>query len=596
MNTNTIEHVYPLAPAQQGLLLRTVADTERAAQIDQSCGALTGPIDARALEKAWQWAVDRHPMLRTAFAWRDVNQPVQAVLPEARVPFQFYDWRGVAEKEQDARLSALLAADRDSGFILSEPPLMRLSLIRTGNEAYRLAWSRHRLLLDGWSVAILMHEIDVAYSALIRGRMPAAETPGTYGDYVGWLSNRDWTKAESFWRAALHGMQHPTPLGRIVPSATGEENGNIQTVTGRLPKATAEALTTFARERRLTLNTLVQGAWAILLSRYSGQQEVVFGTTVAGRPADLAGVDTTVGLFTNSLPLRVSLLSHGTGLGSWLAEVQAQHQELREYEYCSAGQVHSWCEVAGSASLYHSILVFQNYPVHLTRGKAASLDRSRIQAAIGTHTDYPLSIHVLTDAGLGFALVFDTARLVPDDVERMLMHLTAILEQFARKPDDRIDGLGNLIPEGEIPRFHAAPTSRLQKLESFVAPETDIERAIARIWRELLGISEIGLDDNFFAMRGHSLMAMRLISRLRDAFQVEVPLGRLYAAPTIAGLSQTIEEAILAQLEALSEEEARSMVQSADGGTPGSINQMTFSITTAGARYGMRAVRHQREP
>jgi acyl carrier protein len=562
MNQKAIESVYPLAPAQQGLLLRILAEPDPAAQVDQSCGTLAGPIDIRALEKAWQWAADRHPMLRTAFIWRNIDQPMQAVLPRAPVPFQYHDWRDLGEQEQHAHFMAFLEADRSQAFTLSEPPLMRFTLIRTQDDAHRLVWSRHRVLLDGWSVAVLKREIDVAYHAFAQGHAAPDGAPGTsYGDYVAWLGRQDWMAAEAFWRTTLHGIKNPTPLGRVIPAAAREANPDFRTVTGKVETSLAEALAIFARKRRFTLNTLVQGAWAILLSHYSGRLEVVFGTTVAGRPAALPGVGTTLGLFTNSLPLRVEV-SPETRLDAWLAALQARHLELREYEYCSAGQVHGWSEIAGAHSLYESVLVFQNYPASLPGIGGDASDAASAPGAIQPHSDYPLTIHI--DADLRLALVFDTARLDRADVERMLFHITSVLEQFVAKPDARIEAVANMIPATEIPSMRSPPTGIFRTPGTFVAPRTDIEGTMVRIWEELLGIPEIGIDDNFFAMRGHSLLAMRLISRIRDAFQVEVPLGRIYATPTISGLSQEIEGDILAQLEALSEEEARALVGNID--------------------------------
>ncbi len=568
MRSSAIEDVYELSPAQQGMLLRTLSESDPAAHVVQSCAALTGRIDPAFLEGAWQWAVDRHPMLRTAFVWQDLAEPMQAVMFRARIPFRIEDWRGLAPDERQRRSEAFIVMDRSNRFQLSQPPLMRLALIRTGEAEHRLIWSRHPVLLDGWSTARLLQEVQMAYGALSQGKTPMADAPGVYKEYIAWLHNQDWTAAESFWESALRGIESPTPLGRVSPATTRKLSAAHDKVSGHLEESPTTLLRTMTRDLRLTLNTLVQGAWAMLLSRYSERSEVLFGTTVAGRPAELPSVETTLGLFTNTLPMRVTV-PRKASLGSWLATLQAQHTELRRYEFCSAGQVHGWSNVAGGSPLYESCVVFQNYPGHGYRDDptARSGSRSDERASLRIRSDYPLTIHALTDPHLILTLVSDTNRLDEADLKRILEHLIALLEAIASKPHSCIGQLVEAIPKSETPCVRAATNCVRREGTSLIAPRNHLERALASIWSELLGVSDIGIEDNFFALRGHSLLAMRLISRIRDAFQVELPLSRLFASPTIAQLSSSIEEVILEQIEALSEEEARWQTREVESAT-----------------------------
>ena len=308
MASDHLEDIYPLSPLQQGILFHTLHDPTSPAYFEQSSCRFQGPVDVPVFECAWQRLVDRHAVLRTAFVWERVADPVQVVRRRVPLPLAREDWRGVAEVEQQSRLEEYLARDRKKGFKLSQAPLMRLALIRLAEQSYEFVWSYHHLLLDGWSAALLLDEFSEFYSVLIRGEEPHPEPTRPYRDFIAWLHRQDQAAAKAYWQRALGDFSSPTPLpadrAREVPgerAATGEERQVW------LSSGTTTALQRFAQQQSLTLNTLVQATWARLLSHHSGEQDVVFGVTVSGRPADIPGVETMVGLFINTLPMRVRI-------------------------------------------------------------------------------------------------------------------------------------------------------------------------------------------------------------------------------------------------------------------------------------------------
>src|SRR5262249_9591351 len=263
-------------------------------------------VDAQAFQQAWQKVVDRHPVLRTSFHWENLEKPLQVVHRHVQVPLDQIDCRGLTPAEQEERLQTYLQENRRRGFGLTQVPLLRLGLIRLAEESYQYVWSHHHLLWDGWSGPLILKEFLAFYEALRRGQNLNLKPPRPFRDYILWLQKQDLNQAEAFWRKTLEGFTAPTPL--VIDRLPGDRNGQPERAEEQHVQLSAELtadLQMLARKHQLTLNTLMQGAWSLLLGRYSGQESVVFGTSVSGRPAGLAGVESMVGLFINTLPVRV---------------------------------------------------------------------------------------------------------------------------------------------------------------------------------------------------------------------------------------------------------------------------------------------------
>src|SRR5262249_24063696 len=256
---------------------------------------------------------------------------------------------------------------------------------------YRFAWTHHHLLLDGWSGALVLREVFNTYETLRRGEQVRAEPRRPFRDYIAWLDRQDLSKTETFWRENLKGINAPTPL--VIDHASVETGGARQGLGEskvQLSEETTARLQSLAREHGLTLNTILVGAWAMLLNRYSHEETVVFGATVAGRPPSLPGVETMIGLFINTLPVRVQIREEAELL-AWLRVLQAEQVELREYEYSPLVGVQSWSEVGRGRPLFESLLVFENYPLDKDALKEnLSLDLEDVRSF--DRTNYPLTV------------------------------------------------------------------------------------------------------------------------------------------------------------------------------------------------------------
>jgi len=446
-----IEDVYPLSPTQQGMLFYSLYAPRSGVYVQQMSFVVHGNLNVLIFEQAWQRVIDRHPILRTAFIWEDLDEPLQVVRHKARLPLERHDWRGLSPTEQEERLESFLQADRSRGFELSKASLMRLILIQLAEDTCQFIWSLHHLLLDGWSLPLILKEILAFYEAFCRGQDLRLERPRPYRDYIAWLRQQDISKAEVFWRQTLKGFTAPTPLGlgRVSGSLPGQEARHKEQEL-RLSVAVTATLRSLVRQHNLTLNTLVQGVWALLLSHYSGEEDVVFGATISGRPAALAGVESMVGLFINTLPVRVRV-SPEAMLLSWLKELQSQMVELRQYEYSSLVQIQGWSEVPRGLPLFETIVVFANYPTDVSPWEQGEKDRGfEIGEVRGIEqTNYPLTVTAIPGSELLLQVNYNCHHFDATTVSRILGHFEVLLRNIVTQRDARLNDLEEILAQAE---------------------------------------------------------------------------------------------------------------------------------------------------
>ncbi|HEV7518259.1 MAG TPA: condensation domain-containing protein, partial [Thermoanaerobaculia bacterium] len=429
-----IEEVYPLSPLQEGLLFETLLAPGSGVYVEQLLCRLAGEIDEEALERACRWTLERHPILRTSFHGEGQGRLMQVVHGRVEAGLERLDWRELPAADGERRIAALLAADRERGFDPARAPLMRWTVVRAGADERWLLWTNHHVLLDGWSFSAVTGELLEAYRALCAGETPRAVRRRPYRDYIAWLASRDLAETERYWRLALAGWSELTPL----LAGEGRGRGHGRERQG-LPEALTAALERAARRHQLTLNTLVQGAWGLLLGRSTGVDDVVFGATVSGRPAELPGVEEMVGLFINTLPVRLRLAAAEAGapeprLLPWLRELQWAQVELRQHEHSPLTRVHSWSEVPRGRALFETILAFESYPVDESMRQAGGgeggLGIVEVRGAEQPH--YPLSLTVTPGKTLRLGVGYDRARFDVASIGRLLAHLEAVLGGMAR--------------------------------------------------------------------------------------------------------------------------------------------------------------------
>lgn len=443
MSTQGIEDIYSMTPLQQGLLFHSLLTPQCGLYVDQFVLDLTSSLDLSAMETAWQHVIARHAVLRTSFHWENLGKPLQVVHPAAKLPIEVHDWRDRPPALQKSALETYIKDDRQRGFDLTRAPLMRQALIHTA-DADHFVWSFHHLILDGWSSSIVQAEVFASYEALTRGEQVGLDPVIPFSDYIAWLRRQDLTAAEAFWRQNLQGFGFPTSLsfGSSSSRLPQPEADRLDCEIHVSLKLTAE-LQSFARQHHLTLNTVLLGAWGLLLSRYTGEPDIVVGVTVSGRPETIAGVESIVGNFINTLPARIRVFP--SSLVTWLEQLQTAQLELRNYEYAPLVEIQKWSKVPVGQPLFESIFVFEN------SGDSTETRDGSVQIGNVRHlfkTNYPLAVQVSPAENLAIRINYDRDRFSTDTIRRMLSHLETLLSSFVAAPNQPISTL-SIMPADE---------------------------------------------------------------------------------------------------------------------------------------------------
>ncbi|MBD2498549.1 condensation domain-containing protein [Nostoc sp. FACHB-280] len=436
MEAKNIEDIYTLSPTQQGMLFHVLSAPDSGIYIEQAICILQGDFNICAFEQAWQSVIHQHSSLRTAFVWKNLDKPIQVVYRQAKLLIEQYNWCEFSTNAQSAQLQNYLQTDQIRGFDISEPPLMRLAIIKIAKDTYKVIWSSHHLILDAWSNTIILQQVFALYASFCQGKNIQLKPSRHYRDYIAWLKQQDLSPAENFWRRFLQPLTAPTPL------TIDQITHNLESEYGqhhiKLPIATTTALKSFAQQQQLTLNTLMQGVWALLLSHYSGKENVVFGTVVSGRPPSLLGIDSMVGLFVNTLPMRIDLPSEQF-LISWLKDIHSQQIKLHQYEYTPLAQIQKWSELPKGKPLFESILVFQNSAIDISQLSTAKLKIDYV-GSIG-HSNYPLTIRVTPSPELLLEVIYDSRRFAIATITKILEQFAALLGYMVTQPDCQLSTL-----------------------------------------------------------------------------------------------------------------------------------------------------------
>ncbi|MES2295468.1 MAG: amino acid adenylation domain-containing protein [Pseudomonadota bacterium] len=424
-NSN-VEDIYPLTPVQHGMLFHTLMDPRAGVYIEQLVCTIGSTLDVSAFERALQLLVERHAVLRSAFVWEKLKAPLQVVQRQLRVALTHLDLRG---PDAEQALAQFLERDLRQGFDLAKAPALRFSLVRVDETSYRFVWSAHHILYDGWSFAQLIAELLDAYSAFKANRAPKLAPVRPFRDYIAWLKRQDMAQAETYWRAALANVTAPTPLSLDRPDAA--RNG-CEELHWALDAERSARLYAWSRQHGVTMNTIVQGVWAILLGCYSQQDEVLFGITVAGRPSDIVGVETMVGLFINTLPLRVKV-DGAERFSNWLLGLQSQNMELRQFEYAPLTQIQSWSAMPNGVPMFDSLVVFENFPVDASvRASDQVLPISDIRGV--EQTNYALTLVAVMGQSLEVKFIYDRRRFDEATVARMAAHFDSVMSAVLADP------------------------------------------------------------------------------------------------------------------------------------------------------------------
>ncbi|MFJ4430202.1 amino acid adenylation domain-containing protein [Pseudomonas sp. NPDC089395] len=609
-----VEDIYPLSTVQQGMLFHTQDNGGGDFYINQTSVEVQG-LQASRFIAAWGQLVQRHEMLRSAF-WQapQLREPLQVVLRQGQLDAREQDWRGQAV--DPARLAAAAEGERRRPFDLLAPPLLRLLLVRLDDERHQLILTSHHILMDGWSQSRLLGELFQCYAG-----QPLPPQQGRYSDYIRWLQAPAQQTSEAFWRPRLAELQGPTQLA----GATGTRNASGAQGHDALYLHWDEQRTTWLREQaqrlRVTPNTLVQAAWVLLLQRYTGQPTVCFGATVSGRPASLAGADSLLGLFINTLPI-IQAPHPAQPVQAWLQQLQTCNLEVRDHEHTPLVDIQRWAESNGQA-LFDSIIVFENYPIDERLQSAGTAGLQFGEAQLRDVTNYPMDLAVHLNTRLRIEFLYRLDHFQAHQVEAIRSHFEALLERLLDNPEAAVGTLGlpvdaarPLPPEtAEQPDLAALIGRHAEQRPDQVAVRCDgrqltyaeLEQQANRLAWSLIERG-IGREDRVGIALGRSVDTLVAFYAVMKAGAAYVPLDIDYPAERLQWIIGDADVALLLTEQAIGERlgvaPARRLdldhcalsLKDHDPGRQALDDQLSYMIYTSGSTGNPKGVAVARGP
>lgn len=434
-SSDEIEDVFPLTPMQEGMLLHTVLDPTSGMYLMQHRYTIESAIDLPTFWASWDIAIQEHAALRAGFFWQTEKKPFQVIQRSVTLPKDYLDLRDLDRATAMSRIDDLLSEELETGFDMSKPPLVRIRLAQLGARRFHLVISYHHILVDAWCFGLLMAEVLAQYEARTSGLQQARERPAHYREFIAWLQRRDRTAALDYWRQVLDGFDLVTPLPMIRHALAGSGGSSMVDINTALSAEQTSQLMLVANRLAITPNTLIQGAWALVLARYANTRDVLFGVTVAGKPAQLPRLEKTLGLFINTIPLRVTLPNpeQRLAVGQWLQTLFHQNTQAREFDHLPLTDIQALSALPHERSLFDSLFVFENAPIEATALESAE---RLVVTSNGNrvHTNYPITVMIVPAEKYLLQITYDERLLDASPVEQLLSSFRYVVEQLIATP------------------------------------------------------------------------------------------------------------------------------------------------------------------
>ncbi len=529
-----IEAIYPLSSMQQGLLFHHLMEGEDQGFLHVQC-VLEGVLDLEKLKTAWQSVTLRHEVMRTSVHWKKIERPIRVVRPEKNIEWTLLNWSQKTPIEQEDLLKNYKEESKQQGVNFEKTPLSNITLIQKSSTSYFLIWSCHHLLLDGWSSTIILKDVFKYYQGLCSDTTPNLETIPSYKSYSNWLQRHTTDEAASFWSKTFDGF--------IKPSLFEQKQSVGNTTQLQYTKAFSEETTAdlkqLAKYYRVTLNTLFQGIWSLLLKHYFKNNDITFGTTVSGRSIPFPNIELMAGMFANVLPVR-SVLNPSETFESHLTPLQSQQQEARNYEYCTSDQIANWVGLSPDIPLFNSLFVFENFPWE-------DIDCGDLKVKgfeSGLTTTYPITAIFKIEDCIEYTLQINPNLIAITTVQWFLESISKLAEALLENKGSTVSELLETLPilENEEDSFSKKEKkSNTSTEENYAAPRNQVELQLVEIWERIFGINCISIKDSFFDLGGKSLLAVKMFSFIEEEIEVKLPPTTLLEYPTIELLADVIK-------------------------------------------------------
>ncbi|MEL7002247.1 MAG: condensation domain-containing protein [Bacteroidota bacterium] len=437
MSENSIKDIYELSPLQEGLLFHSLLNPDADAYFRQVSYRLHGQLDVSLIERSFNVLSERHDALRTVFNYSEDRPPLQIVLKKREVDFHFKDLIESGKNSVEKQLKEFKQKDRDRSFDLSKDVLIRISLFRLEDGLYELIWSDHHILMDGWCRSILAEEFVSIYSDLLNGRQSVMPKPTPFSEYITWLGKQDKAASLDYWSDYLKGYQTLTGLPKLQPT---DIDGTFQDqqLELRLERSTRLQLENMATDHNTTLNVMFSAIWGLIIAKYNNCNDVVFGAVVSGRPPEIRGIEKMVGLFINTIPVRISFDENQT-FSSLLDELNEQTIESKSHHYCQLAEIQSSSSL--KQNLFNHILVFENLPEMDKKGSGeADLGFDISYEGSYERTNYDLDVAVGLGSDLTIKFTFNENVYHPDFIKGFFDQIKVFVKQIIENSGILIKG------------------------------------------------------------------------------------------------------------------------------------------------------------
>jgi len=531
-----IEAIYPLSTIQQGLLFHHLSEDEDQGFLQVQC-KLEGELNSDILKKAWSIAVQQHEIMRASVHWKKVERPVIIIRPEKEIDWLFLDWTPNSEVQITKDLKNFKVARKSESGNLEKNPLSKITIIKTEADKYVFLWDCHHLLLDGWSSTIILRDAFKCYDALVNSENVELATIPSYKAYNSWLQKYDFSEALEFWNETLGSLKESS----LINKSSNQLNESTKHFVSQISSEIREKLEELAKQNKITLNSVFQGIWSLLLSKYLQSTDVVFGNTVSGRSVPFSGIDIMAGMFANTLPVRAQF-SEEKSIAHLFLQIQQQQQKARNFEFSTMEQIMTWAKLDFETSFFDTLFVFENFPWQtIESGNLKVKDFNS-----GITTTYPLTAIFKINNTIEFDLLINPEAVNEKVAEWFLNSFSKLIDQLIITDWEK-ETLTSITEDLE-----ASPESKETSVEktknikdetertAYVAPDNAIELQLIEIWEQILGVYPISVTDNFFHLGGKSLTAVKLFSLIESRMGVKLQPTILLENPTIKKIAEVI--------------------------------------------------------
>lgn len=436
LDKNNIEAIYELSPVQEGLLFHYLYNPDSNTYLEQFVLDVSTQLNIESFNLAWQYVINNHSILRTGFVYDKINRPLQYVYKNVQVPLFYLELDHLSQLKIDDKIKEYIEKDKLNTFDLNFAPLMRVSVLKTGKNSYKIIWTHHHILLDGWSVPMLMLNLLKCYQKLLCGQKPENHIDN-YSDYIKYLNSRD-IKDEKFWQSYVQNIESATLLPFIKNIYDRNKGiGHINNIILKCQVDLTSGIKNYVKKHHITASTLLQGVWSLVLSKYTQQKTVTIGVVVSGRPSEFANIEDKIGIYANTLPLYISIDNKKT-ISSFLTDIQNNYSNVVEYQYTSLAKIQSFTSVKGD--LFDTLFAFENYPVsNVLFDRSSSLSIDKID--IFEKTNYPLTIVTSLLENLEVSFNYNESLLSFSTVQMIKKHFKTLLEQIVLENKSNLSDL-----------------------------------------------------------------------------------------------------------------------------------------------------------